>query len=246
MTESVVAYVERLDDAVRDAVGSCLVGTYLHGSAALGGFVPGRSDVDALLIVSDATLPITAGELATVICSVGTDCPGRGLELSAVTATAAGSPAAPWPFIIHVATDGHHTPTIIEDRGQGDPDLLMHYAVVRAASHPISGPPPPDVIGTIAAGSIARYLVDELDWALTKSTAAYAVLNACRAWRFATDAAIVSKLDGAAWALDQGAPTEIVDRAVQAQLGEDEHHAVTPAVVEFVHGIQSTVRRSIR
>lgn len=112
---------------------------------------------------------------------------------------------------------------------------LTHFA-----PHPVSGPPPPAVIGTIAPGSIARHLVDELDWALTNSTAAYAVLNACRAWRFATDGAIVSKLDGAAWALDHGAPTEIVHRAVQAQLGENEHHVITPAVTTFVHGIQST------
>jgi Domain of unknown function (DUF4111) len=29
------------------------------------------------------------------------------------------------------------------------------------------------------------------------------VLNACRAWRFAVDGALVSKIDGGRWALDQ-------------------------------------------
>jgi hypothetical protein len=30
-----------------------LTGAYVHGSAALGGFQPGRSDVDVLLVVAD-------------------------------------------------------------------------------------------------------------------------------------------------------------------------------------------------
>jgi predicted nucleotidyltransferase len=40
----------RLDIAVGEVVDG-VVATYLHGSAALGGFAPGRGDIDALVVL---------------------------------------------------------------------------------------------------------------------------------------------------------------------------------------------------
>lgn len=37
-------------DRTSETIGRGLVGTYLHGSAALRGFVPGRSDINELMI----------------------------------------------------------------------------------------------------------------------------------------------------------------------------------------------------
>jgi hypothetical protein len=45
------------------------------------------------------------------------------------------------------------------------------------------------------------------------------VLNACRAWRFAIDDTLGSKLDGAAWARARWARPHVIDAAVALRHG---------------------------
>jgi Domain of unknown function (DUF4111) len=49
----------------------------------------------------------------------------------------------------------------------------------------------------------------------------YSVLNACRAWRFAQENVLGSKLEGAAWARDRWPDTGVIDSAVALRRGED-------------------------
>src|SRR5258706_1991309 len=127
-------FVRALDAALVKVLGEAVVATYLHGSAVLGGFVYGRSDVDVLFIVDAPSDEEELREAARALSSVSANCPGRGVELSVVTADNAAHPAAPWPFLLHMTTDPADTPE--DDRvvvGGGDSDLVMHYAVCRAA-----------------------------------------------------------------------------------------------------------------
>ena len=48
---------------------------------------------------------------------------------------------------------------------------------------------------------LIEYLAEELRWGLENGTFAYAVLNACRALRFAREGVICSKIAGGEWAL---------------------------------------------
>jgi nucleotidyltransferase-like protein len=72
-----------LVDAAVDALGIRLVGVYVHGSAALGGWVPGASDLDVMIVAEP-------------------DAPDQALEAIAaatVDVTPAGSPSGtltPW------------------------------------------------------------------------------------------------------------------------------------------------------
>ena len=76
---------------------------YLHGSAVLGDWLPLRSDVDVLVIVTDTTTRAITERLVSVLAGER-DGPGAGLEASIVEARAASEPRPPWPFIVHVAT----------------------------------------------------------------------------------------------------------------------------------------------
>jgi len=49
---AVEGYARRLDAALGEVVDG-LIATYLHGSAALGGFVSGRSHIDVLIVCGD-------------------------------------------------------------------------------------------------------------------------------------------------------------------------------------------------
>jgi predicted DsbA family dithiol-disulfide isomerase len=49
----------------------------------------------------------------------------------------------------------------------------------------------------------------------------YSVLNACRAWRFAEEDELGSKLDGATWARERWPGTDVIDAAVALRYGRD-------------------------
>ena len=214
-----MAFARVLHDAVATVVDG-VVATYLHGSAALGGFVPGRSDVDILVVHDGRPLTASGLQLAAEALRASADvCPGRGIELSLVTAHDAAAPAPPWPFLLHVATGGSDAKTVLGVGHRGDPDLLMHYAVCRAAGVAVSGPDTTQLIGEISRSAVLRYLETELDWALEHAPEAYGVLNASRALAYARHNTIISKIAGAELALADGAPRELIARALAMQCG---------------------------
>jgi pimeloyl-ACP methyl ester carboxylesterase len=57
------------------------------------------------------------------------------------------------------------------------------------------------VFGPVPRERILAAMRSELRWATQHAPAAYAVLNACRAARYADDGRLVSKLDGGEWYL---------------------------------------------
>jgi hypothetical protein len=70
-----------------------LQAAYLHGSAALGGSVPGRSDVDMLFVAADGISSAAVTRMGEVLRAGAGGCPGRELECSVVTVTQARQPA---------------------------------------------------------------------------------------------------------------------------------------------------------
>ncbi|MGI9028699.1 MAG: nucleotidyltransferase domain-containing protein [Ilumatobacteraceae bacterium] len=179
--------LDGLDSSLADVLGGRLVATYVHGSLALGGFEPTRSDIDVLVIVRDSPRTGAAEwhELAKRVPVTGAA--ARGVELSDVELGAVAKPAAPWPFLLHVTTAPDDRKVIDGRRRAGDHDLLMHYVFARAAGQVGRGPPPADLIGDVDRRSVLRYLRDELDWGLRHAGETYAVLNAGRAVRYARD-----------------------------------------------------------
>lgn len=240
---TVVGYVRYLDAAVAEQLGSALIGTYLHGSVALGGFSASRSDIDLLMVVSTDT-GVADHAWRCIAASVRhAPCPARGVEVSFVDAGDARAPAEPWPFLLHIAT-GPNDPKAVSGRGHdGDRDLLMHYAVTRVAGIAIRGPDPQDAIGTVDRSAILAYLTDELSWATANASEAYVVLNAGRALRYLHDGQFVSKIDGAEEAIAVGAPLDLVARALASQRGARADRRPSPPAVAFACDVSSKLQR---
>jgi hypothetical protein len=164
-----------------------LLGTYLHGSAVLGGFAPTRSDLDLLTVTTGPLSATTKQQLATALSPQVLPCSAvRGLELSVVTRTTTLAPTPTAPFELHLATS-NATTRVVDGQGHpGDPDLLLHFAVCRDHGHPLTGPPPRQLFAPIPRRWLLQGLARELAWAQQHASVEYQVLNACRAWRFTT------------------------------------------------------------
>lgn len=61
------SYLDRVTRSVTDILGESLVGLYLHGSAALGSFTPGKSDIDLLAVVEETPDPSRLGRLGEAL-----------------------------------------------------------------------------------------------------------------------------------------------------------------------------------
>ncbi|WP_165367822.1 aminoglycoside adenylyltransferase domain-containing protein [Phytoactinopolyspora endophytica] len=196
-------YVGDVASVMSTVLGPELVGVYLHGSAALGGYDPRRSDVD-ILVVSKGPLTATqqsaAGERLAQECL---PCPAHGLELSVVTLPITQHPTAQPAFELHVTTAPEDTKIVDGRDHDGDPDLILHFAVCRTAGIGLGpGPAAAEVFAPVAEELVRAQLLAELYWAAEHASNEYAVLNACRAWRYAAEHTLVSKIDGGQWALD--------------------------------------------
>ena len=109
-----------------------LVGVYVHGSAAMGGFVSQQSDLDYLVLVAN---PLTAAErrmLADAYVQLhGTSGFRKGVEMSIVEARFAGAEFRyPTPYEFHMGSleqVRHHSEPHTHEHL--DPDLASHFTV---------------------------------------------------------------------------------------------------------------------
>jgi len=226
-------YLAALTGVLRARLGTGLVGGYLHGSAVLGGWHPERSDVDVLAVCAEPVAAGALGDLAAAVSVRSLPCPvPRGLELGVVTAASAATPCAEPRFELDltssaaagdVLTLGHDRP--------GHADYLMHVAVCRAHGRALAGLPPAEVFGEASPALLDAAFAAELAWAAANAPPAYRVLNACRAWCYAAERRIVSKVEGGEWALGRGADDEAIRAALAEQRG-GAAAAVDPAAVE--------------
>jgi len=161
----VFAYSRGLAETLDASSGGRLVGAYLHGSAAMGGWLPSRSDVDLLFVIDDATSAEVLPGLERALVDSAPACPGTGLECSVVSARQASAPGEPWPFLLHVQSSRREPTRIIQGATMdGDPDLLMHYLVCRVAGVPVLGAEPQAVFGTVPRSIVLAHLASELIW----------------------------------------------------------------------------------
>jgi streptomycin 3"-adenylyltransferase len=181
----------------------------LHGSLALGDFDPTRSDLDLLLVTAERPAASVIGRLAAVALELSRA--PYPVELSGVAARELAGARHPYPFWLHYGEDWREVTERWLATGEppdlpaGDPDLAMHFVVARARGRSLTGRPPRDVLPEPAPDEVLDALVRDWLWAVApeRSIPAYAILNRCRALRYLTDGAVLSKIEGGRWALER-------------------------------------------
>ncbi len=248
----VLGYADQLAGQVAAAAPGQLRAAYLHGSAVLGGWTA-RSDVDLLLVTGGELAGQALARVEAALLASVSQCPGRDLECSVVSAAQAARPSEPWPFQLHIqarapgagppgAQRAESAQVLRGTEQPGDADLLMHYAVARSSGWPVVGPPPATLIGAIPREVILGYLASELDWGREHGQEAYCVLNACRALVFLADGLIVSKLAGGQTALRRGGPAALIQRALDQQRGLATPRPPGPDAAGYALTVAATLR----
>jgi hypothetical protein len=209
------AYAAAVAAGLTRVLGPALVGLYLHGSAAMGGWSAEHSDVDLLGVVARPLDRRAKRVISARLHHPSLVGPApSGLELSLVTAAVAADPPRRPPFELQVRT-GPSPHTHLGGPAAADPDLLLAFA----------GPGPAEVFADPPRAWLLDRVAAELRWALGHGSVASRVLTACRAWRYLEDDVLGAKVDSARWArlrlADAGSSgaADLVDEAVAAQLG---------------------------
>lgn len=187
-----------------------LVGIYLHGSLALGGFKPERSDID-LLVVTDQKIELEVKkEIAALLFRISRF--PVSVEISFLVEKDIFPYKNPLPYDLHYSEKWREK--LQQDlRNEGwkhwddevkyDPDLAIHLTVLHHSGIVLYGKPVAEALPPVPEQDFRDALVRDLREA-TKNRLRNPipfVLNACRIEAYLREGKILSKDAGAEWGL---------------------------------------------
>jgi hypothetical protein len=245
LDEATSIYVRAVVDLLRRLLGDSLLGVYLVGSGAMGGFDPRTSDVDLAAVVTRSPSTERKREVVRSLSHTALPCPVRKLELVVYGAKAAGGAAPKWELNLNtgpaVGVEASYAPS-----AQPHHWFVLDVAMARKHARPLFGPPPQTVFGEVRRDSVLRALLGSIRWHRRNDPGGnQSVLNACRAWRWLEEGMWSSKPAAARWARARANDPAPIDAAVAAR-GADGTAAVDEkAVVRFVAEVERRVERAL-
>jgi hypothetical protein len=222
-TEAARRFAEALAGACAAALGPDVAGVILHGSLTLGDYLPGRSDVDLLVVVDEPLSDTQLAALVAVTASRRAEAPGP-VDLRLVTRQVAASPTPAPPMEAYLRLTSTSGVRLEERRHPGERDLVVELSVCRAHGRSLLGAVPAELIGEVPDRWVVAAGDAQLaDWQAIGDDPPYAeltVLTACRVWRFAEEGRHCSKAAAAEWALRRDPTLGVVGDALRRRHGE--------------------------
>jgi Domain of unknown function (DUF4111)/Nucleotidyltransferase domain len=205
------------------ALGPAVAGVILHGSLTLGDYVPGRSDVDLLVVVDDPLSDAQVAALTEAMASRRWEAPGP-VDLRLVTRQVAASPTPAPPMEAYLRLAPTSGVRLEERRHPGERDLAVELSVCRTHGRSLLGASPTELIGEVPDRWVLAAGDAQLaDWQGVGDDPPYAeltVLTACRVWRFAEEGRHASKAAAAGWALRRDPTLGVVRAALRRRHGD--------------------------
>ncbi len=246
----VASFGRELARRLVEALDGGLVGAYFVGSIALGGYVANESDVDIVGVSEHQILAESKLRVADAVLECTTECPARGLEFTLYRQEVAGAPPERADFEVN-ANGGPRMPRSVHLDPDAEPGFwyVLDRAIAHRAGIPIVGPPGRQVFADVPRNALLAAMKDSMRWHRDNEGATlHSVLNASRAWRFAVEDALGSKLEGAAWARSRWPNAELIDSAVALRQGKraDLRAPQVDELLEYVEGVISNALRERR
>jgi Domain of unknown function (DUF4111)/Nucleotidyltransferase domain len=243
------AYLETAGERLRGVLGPSLVGVYAGGSWALGDYLPGRSDLDVAAVVREPLTPEREREVVARLRHEALPGPARLLELVVYLEETARSGSASADFELNLNT-GAATPLTVQRKGAAG-DIGRHWfpidrSVLSQAGIALWGPPAEEVFASIPQAELLPVIADSVRWHREHlAQPADAVLNACRALRYADEGRWSSKPAAGRWAIRRGlAPSDLVSTACRARA--EPASLPSAEVCDFLGAVESRLRAGER
>jgi hypothetical protein len=217
----IAAFGNDVAGVLRGALGLDLVGVYFVGSVALGGYVPGESDVDIIGVTRSEIAQMLRQPIADVVVDITPSCPARGLEFTLYRSDVVAQPPDGADFEVNANGGPRMERTIhLDPRAEAGFWYVLDRAIAHRYGIAIVGPPAAGVFADVERSTLLDAMAQSMRWHREHEKATlYSVLNACRAWRFAVEDVLGSKLDGAAWARTRWTRPDLIDAAIELRYG---------------------------
>lgn len=243
----VAAYADEVVAQLGKLLGEDLVGVYLGGSVALGDYVPGRSDVDVLVVCRTALPRARKVAVAEALRHESLPCPARGLELVLYRETSVRVASAAAGFELNL-NSGARMPFHVSFDPSEEPRFwfVLDRSITRERGIGLHGPSAKDLFAPIPRPAILGALAEALAWH-RRDAAARAedtVLNGCRAWRYAEENVWSSKTDAGHWARMRLEDPGVAEAALALRVGSRQGQLAPPSVTAFVDRVAAAVVRA--
>lgn len=229
-------YVLVVADTTRAHLESAgFVGSYLHGSLALGSYYRPKSDIDLLFVVERNLPKGRRVELWNEIASLSDRRPTTGdIEVSVLLRSTAEQSGSPFRYEVHYSESMRSTPGSRVPHGLSlggnDPDLAAHLTVAASHGVTVSGEPAAEVFASIPEKVYRSAMTEDVGWILEGNhileSPFYGVLNLCR-WLMQEEqgwSQPVGKDVAGVWALEHTPPRvhQIVAQALACYRSPEE------------------------
>lgn len=204
-------YFNNLTDIIKVITKENFLGIYIHGSWAMGGFNPDRSDVDLLVVVRNPLDIATQCELAKFLVANSND--PYPIEISFLTQKQLENWTHPSPYEFHYSEawrqsfegellTGHYG--AINNNHKVDPDLAAHITILNHRGVCWEGPQIHDVFPVIPRTHyLSSILADYKDCLQNvEGDPVYCVLNLIRVYWYVKEGVISSKLEAGEYGLN--------------------------------------------
>ena len=206
VTKTIKVELQTLETKLQSLPGENLLGIYLHGSLAQGGFQPARSDIDILVVSEQGIEPAKRRTIVEMLLRLSkAPIP---LDIYFLAKSAIFPFQQPLPYDLHYNERQRERYQVMlrhddwqNDPDQRDPMLSICLAVLHTYGVVLAGRPIPETLPTVPEQTVRESLIAATlvarDERLQDLVAF--VLNACRSLAYLHEGTLLSKDEGGVW-----------------------------------------------
>lgn len=238
-SEEVKTFVYHLLDRTKNIVDDNLVGFYIHGSLAMGGFNPKSSDID-ILVVTTTPVSIERKKLLTKMFLKSSNHPFP-VEVSFLNEGQLKEWEYPTPFDFHYSeywrSNYEEEIAFVSGMPMKDADLAAHIMITNYCGICVWGRPIDKVFPTVPKADYLSSILTDYEDCLTNITLnpIYCTLNLIRVYWYLKENKISSKEEAGKWGLSH-LPQEFnstIQQVVAAYASEEQN-----LTIESTHLLQ--------
>jgi hypothetical protein len=162
-TTAIHLYLDELTARLGNALATRLVGVYLTGSAAVGAFRAGQSDLD-VLVVADGAQPAQLDAIVRTCSHEALPCPASKLELVVYERAALERPGELPRWSLNLDTGAREQHVGVDPELEPSHWFVLDLEFARRHAVALTGPPPAELIGETPRETLRAAFTQAVDW----------------------------------------------------------------------------------